>query len=124
MHPAVENPDPHEASVAVGPGRRLRRSVPLVHQNRGQRRAPLRGHITEARQQFGSGFTAQRSHPRLVHGSNEIADMLHRLQVHIGFRRGQSQQHGLGAHHMRDDGVYVPAGKVGRSAPFILAEIG
>ena len=123
VHPAVEDPHPHEPPVAVGPGRRRGQLVPLrlatCSDNALRRSAVVARKLLE---QLRGAEAAQLAHPALVHHADVVAHVLERRHVDVGLRGGDALQHRLGADHVRDDVVHVPARQRRRRLPLRVGQ--
>ena len=123
VHPAVEDANPHEAAIGVGPRRREAFLGPSVVVDLAQRSEALLADVAEVRKDLGGRPVGQGDDPCLVERSDVVAHVRQRAHVDIGRRRVDARQHRLGSDDVCDVGLYVPPGTGTRQPPFVVGEI-
>ncbi len=124
MHPAVEEPHPHESPVALRADRGHGRLLPVVDGHVRQAFAPIGGDRAESLQKLGAGCSAEVTNPPFVGDADVVAHVVQRRDIDIGVGCAHSLQHRLGADDVGEDIVDAPAGQRCRCPPLLLGEPG
>ncbi len=92
MHPAIEEPHPHEPAETLQADRAGSRRIPIVDRHGGQHIAPSRRDRAEPLQQSISGLRAEVTDPDFVGRADVVADVVQRRQIDVGVGRAEPLQ--------------------------------